>query len=521
MTDVKHILVVDDHFEMLELLRSMLELSGQDYQVLAVPSAEEAMLELMRVHFDLLITDVRLPGMSGFDFVRRVKKRRADMPVIMITAYSSPQGKQEAESLGVFRYFSKPLDTDGMLTAVHIALYGEPLPPPEPEPATPVAYTVSEEVRKRLHSLRADTGAIGLLLATSEGQVILEMGEHRRLDIAKLAQTVAQNMKTSLALAEQLGEDIPFTIQYHTGKTVELYNASIGRDYFVTMLYGADARRGRIGTIWVFAQRAIRDLLALLPPLRNLPIAKPVTPVTKPTPTRKPTPTPPPDRPTPPTRTTPPPPSRTPEKPVREAPPAPPARSKFTAETAVTPPPKPAPAKPTPPKPTPLPDIPEPVFTPLTPVTDADMQGLLAALNLNDSAIPATPDLDAFWDQALGQPTVAAQSQQTLSLSEATGLIAGLALPEPTTATRPVTTESAPAPVVPGLAEADTKSEADPVDLSALLTALKQVDSVVPTNVDDFWDEASASQPSGPVRQSLSFAEALRQGLISSDIKLE
>ena len=121
MADVKQILVVDDHFEMLELLRSMLEVSGHEFEVLAVPSAEEGMLELLRTNFDLVITDVRLPGMSGFDFVRRIRRRHSDMPVIMITAYSSPQGQTEANELGVYRYFRKPLDTDGMLTAVRTA----------------------------------------------------------------------------------------------------------------------------------------------------------------------------------------------------------------------------------------------------------------------------------------------------------------------------------------------------------------------------------------------------------------
>ena len=65
MADVKQILVVDDHFEMLEFLRSMLELSNEAYEVRAVPSAEEGILEMTRAKFDLVITDVRLPGISG------------------------------------------------------------------------------------------------------------------------------------------------------------------------------------------------------------------------------------------------------------------------------------------------------------------------------------------------------------------------------------------------------------------------------------------------------------------------
>lgn len=105
MADAKQILVVDDHFEMLEFLRSMLELSNQDCEVLAVPSAEEGLLELRRSQFDLLITDVRLPGMSGFDLVRRVKALGREMPVIMITAYSSNQGRKEAADLGCIAIF--------------------------------------------------------------------------------------------------------------------------------------------------------------------------------------------------------------------------------------------------------------------------------------------------------------------------------------------------------------------------------------------------------------------------------
>ena len=75
------------------------------------------MFELQRAQFDLIITDVRLPGMSGFDLVRRLRRLGHETPVIMITAYSSSQGQKEAEELNVYRYFKKPLDTDNVLTA--------------------------------------------------------------------------------------------------------------------------------------------------------------------------------------------------------------------------------------------------------------------------------------------------------------------------------------------------------------------------------------------------------------------
>ncbi|HUM69628.1 MAG TPA: response regulator, partial [Chloroflexota bacterium] len=194
MADVKHILVVDDHFEMLEFLRSMLQLSSQDYEVLAVPSAEEGLLELRRGVFDLLITDVRLPGMSGFDLIRRARRLGLNLPVIMITAYSSAQGRKEAADLEVFHYFQKPLDTDDVLTAVNKALHGD-------EPALPTAaatavtpFTMTDDLRKRLETLRVDTGALQLVLSAIQGQVLHSVGSGPRIDQDKLAAIIARNV---------------------------------------------------------------------------------------------------------------------------------------------------------------------------------------------------------------------------------------------------------------------------------------------------------------------------------------
>lgn len=129
-------------------------------------------MELRRVPFDLLITDVRLPGMSGFELVRRIRPVRPEMPVIMITAYSSAQGRQEAAELNVFRYFQKPLDADSLLASVRGALHGgmEPLR----DTLTVSVFEsikgereVSDEVVRCLTMLQTDTGAAQAILATS------------------------------------------------------------------------------------------------------------------------------------------------------------------------------------------------------------------------------------------------------------------------------------------------------------------------------------------------------------------
>ena len=273
MVDAKQILVVDDHFEMLEFLRSMLELSNQDCEVLAVPSAEEGLLELRRAQFDLLITDVRLPGMSGFDLVRRIKALGREMPEIMITAYSSSQGKKEASELGVYRYFQKPLDTDSVLTAVHTALHGESVavPPAKLAIPTPKPTAVSDDLQRRLDSLRVDTGAMHLTLTTAVGEILFSAGDGRQFDLKKLMGIVADNLSHSFLLGDELGAAEPFTLQYHMGDDFEFYCANVGRGHFLTLFFDMASRRGRIGTIWVFTQRAIKDLRILLPSLETAP----------------------------------------------------------------------------------------------------------------------------------------------------------------------------------------------------------------------------------------------------------
>ena len=200
-------------------------------------------------------------------------------PVIMITAYISEQGRQEARELDVLKYFEKPLDTDDMLTAVHSALHGDSvviMPTSDGSASTPI----SNNVIKRLDTLKTDTGSLQLMLATKEGDVIYSSGT-QRLDLPPLAKIIARNINDSFALAEKLGTKEPFSLQYHAGEQIELYCANIGESHFLTLFFDTSARRGRIGTIWVFTQRAISDLQVMLTietPVEASLIEEPVTP---------------------------------------------------------------------------------------------------------------------------------------------------------------------------------------------------------------------------------------------------
>jgi CheY-like chemotaxis protein len=267
MSDTRHILVVDDHFETLELLRYMLELTSHEYRVLGVPSAEEGLLEIRRRPYDLLITDVNLPGMSGFELVRKVLSHNPDLPIIVISGLASNQIQDEAGELAIFRYFRKPLDTDAFIEAVQRALH-EPVVIQDNmhEPVEEnLQLSLPSDVSRRLENLRTDTGAKQILLSSFDGELSVTVGGGNDLELQQLTAGIAAQVSSSFFLAEEIGSAEPISIHYQASRRYDLYSANVGRDYFLAILFDAHIRRGRIGTVWVFAQRAVGDLKSLLP----------------------------------------------------------------------------------------------------------------------------------------------------------------------------------------------------------------------------------------------------------------
>ena len=114
------ILVVDDEASIRDLLAKTLALAEYD-----VDTASDAATALSRVRtseYDLLIADLRMPGMDGLTLVRQVKGIRAELPVIIITGFSSETSAIEAVNLGVAGYLRKPFRVPEVLAAAAKAL---------------------------------------------------------------------------------------------------------------------------------------------------------------------------------------------------------------------------------------------------------------------------------------------------------------------------------------------------------------------------------------------------------------
>ena len=100
------ILVVDDEASIRDLLVKTLALA--EYEVDVAADGRSA-LDRMRLYpYDLLIVDLRMPGLDGLSVIREAKRYKADLPVLIITGYSSESSAIEAVNLGVAGYLTKP-----------------------------------------------------------------------------------------------------------------------------------------------------------------------------------------------------------------------------------------------------------------------------------------------------------------------------------------------------------------------------------------------------------------------------
>ncbi len=114
------VLVVDDEANIRDLLAKTLALA--EYDVDLAPDGRTALERLRLIPYDLLITDLKMPGIDGLAVIREARRLKADIPVIIITGFSSESSAIEAVNLGVSGYLTKPFRVPRVLAAAAKAL---------------------------------------------------------------------------------------------------------------------------------------------------------------------------------------------------------------------------------------------------------------------------------------------------------------------------------------------------------------------------------------------------------------
>ena len=114
------ILVVDDDKNTRRLLEAVLR--SENYTVLSAANGEEALEIIDREHIDLVVLDIMMPKMDGYEFTRVLRKANNNLPILMVSARHLPEDKRKGFIVGTDDYITKPIDQEEMLLRIKALL---------------------------------------------------------------------------------------------------------------------------------------------------------------------------------------------------------------------------------------------------------------------------------------------------------------------------------------------------------------------------------------------------------------
>ena len=279
-----NILVVDDSEAVCKALRDVLTVSG--YAVRTAPSGERAMQIMETAQMDLIITDLKMSGMSGIQLLKKVKEKNPSLPVIILTGFGDMDSVIEAMRSGVADYLKKPFSINEVLQVTErelvrsrqiqaAATATSPLPIAVPPAGQVAAISFSAKDMERidavLSELRAQTMADSVLLIEEAGCVVSSKGMLNGGNLPLLCALILSCRSTTAQVASLLGEEKAFPLHYLEGQRVAVYSAEINPTLILVAVVPKSVKQG---AVWVYAKKAVADVEKV-----SARAARPVAPV--------------------------------------------------------------------------------------------------------------------------------------------------------------------------------------------------------------------------------------------------
>jgi CheY-like chemotaxis protein len=210
------ILLVDDHRDVIRLLRSALESLPHEFEILEAPSAEEAFLEISGSKIDLLVLDYLLPGMTGLELFDKFTKRNETAKVIFISGTKDRKARKQLEEADVYAFFEKPVSLTDFLDAVERALEVELTVIPD-----------EDETHKTLASLlakfRQNMEAQVITLVDDYGEIMAKAGTFPEdTQEEELLESLLGIYRASVKVARHIGQESPLSYHIFPGGELDI-----------------------------------------------------------------------------------------------------------------------------------------------------------------------------------------------------------------------------------------------------------------------------------------------------------
>jgi CheY-like chemotaxis protein len=246
------ILVVDDEPHTRTFICDGLNALGISNNAQGVATADEAIAEISLQPPDLVITDVRMPGLNGLDLARYLRQNYPDTKVIVVTGYSTRDIEKTSLALSVTALLKKPFGLDTLGDIVRKTLNHTP----GSRPGSEVAPLPAKSWEWHMNTVKRDTGALWAGLFDAQGKEITHSDSVENLG-ATLDQILYQNWPGQVTqIADRGGPCFLFIDR----QPYDIYLASIGSSHCLVLIYDRRWQTNRMGTVWLTMRQATQDI---------------------------------------------------------------------------------------------------------------------------------------------------------------------------------------------------------------------------------------------------------------------
>jgi len=257
------ILIVDQKTENRNKLHTALGAIGVDFQVVSVPSGEEALLEFGSQDFRLLISNTNLPGIDGLAFTKKAKQRCPGLKTILISERNQDPLESEALKAGVDGFFLKDFDRADFLDAVerYLGIVGSTLP----AQAEVKSEELDRNLPERLTSLRQELGAIASVLLDEHGNILARAGALPDVSVeSSLFPAVMASFGLNRKVPRYLKDTLPNDFLYLSGQDYDLILAHISDEITLLEILNPVESDHDLGDVIEVFFSGVRDLQGIL-----------------------------------------------------------------------------------------------------------------------------------------------------------------------------------------------------------------------------------------------------------------
>jgi DNA-binding NarL/FixJ family response regulator len=272
MTDKFRVLIVDDHQEIRTALRANLEALEADLDLIDVPSAEEAIVEVVGTGVDLMIADVGLPGLSGIDLYRKLKATYPEMQVILITGLEDEEVHQEIADADAEAFFFKPLKMPQFLNAVRRIIGLEPVEEQPDQLPRLTKKMLHADVTERIADLRGELGAILILIIEENGIIAAETGiVPDTIYQSHVMPLLLRTFSITNQISQFLGQEKPDSVWYFSGEKYDLFWSHVNTRYGMMVITNPVTQNNDLTWVLTTLDLAIQEVTQIISDLGDKP----------------------------------------------------------------------------------------------------------------------------------------------------------------------------------------------------------------------------------------------------------